>query len=229
MAVLLDTLLEITLYSGILFLVILVFKKIFHKHMSASLNYLVWMLLIVRLLTPVTIDSGLKLVVIPEDQTPVVQNEASISSSAMNINENLGNEAYIPQYQQHQSASSNATHLSDSETYPAVPVPHDVADWKTVAISIWAGGMALYFAYITMLHMRFRRIIKQSTVRAPSWVSDILEASKKELGIKANIRISIQSSMISPALTLSFHPALLMPEGIIRHMSHEQTETGHPA
>ena len=64
MASVLDVLLQITIYAGILFLVIVAFKKIFHKHISASLNYLVWALLIVRLLVPVTIESDLRLLAI---------------------------------------------------------------------------------------------------------------------------------------------------------------------
>ena len=75
MGTLLNTLLEITVYAGILFLVILIFKKVFRKHISASLNYAVWILLIVRLLMPVTIDSSIRLIVIPEDTAPVAQTE----------------------------------------------------------------------------------------------------------------------------------------------------------
>lgn len=73
MAMVPNILLEITIYSAILYVAILLFKKVFHKHISAILNYAIWGLLILRLLIPVTIDSGLHFFIIPEGTTQVVQ------------------------------------------------------------------------------------------------------------------------------------------------------------
>ena len=225
MANLLSTLLEITIYSGIILFIILAFKKIFRKAISASLNYLVWMLLIVRLLMPVTIDSGIKLFVLPAAQTPVVQAESGTRPDLGTQLENAGITGYSQQAKLLQNTLQDSFGVaSQANTTPAPASINSI--WETVAFWAWTGGMALYFAYIVLLQMRFRRMIRQSATTIPDWVFDMVEECKKDLGIKAKIGFSVQTSMISPSLTLSLCPALLLPESMIKHMSRKQIELG---
>ncbi|MCE5235955.1 MAG: M56 family metallopeptidase, partial [Eubacteriales bacterium] len=58
MKTIIDALLEISLYAAAIAAAILLFRRLFQKSISPSLQYLVWMLLIARLLLPVTIESG---------------------------------------------------------------------------------------------------------------------------------------------------------------------------
>jgi beta-lactamase regulating signal transducer with metallopeptidase domain len=63
----LNTLLEITIYSGVIFTAVMLLKKALRDKMSPMLHYAVWALLILRLLVPATIASPVHLFVIPAE------------------------------------------------------------------------------------------------------------------------------------------------------------------
>ena len=61
----LKALLEITIYSIVIFLTILLIKKAFHPRMSFMMHYCVWFILVLRLVVPVTIETSFNFVNLP--------------------------------------------------------------------------------------------------------------------------------------------------------------------
>lgn len=61
----LKALLEITIYSIVIFLTILLIKKAFHSRMSFMMHYCVWFILVLRLVVPVTIETSFNFVSLP--------------------------------------------------------------------------------------------------------------------------------------------------------------------
>ena len=61
----LEALLEITVFSTVIFCGIMLVKKLFQNRMSPLLHYGIWWILLLRLLLPVTVASPVRLVVIP--------------------------------------------------------------------------------------------------------------------------------------------------------------------
>ena len=57
-------LIEISVYAVVIFLLLLLFRRIFGKKMSPALRYALWFLLLVRLTVPVTFQTGLHLIVL---------------------------------------------------------------------------------------------------------------------------------------------------------------------
>lgn len=227
MTVLLNTLLEITGYSGLIFLVILTFKKVCCKHISASLNYVIWMLLIIRLLIPFTIDSNFRLIVIPAETTQEVQAKSDAGLEISHSTQS-GVAHYVPQPQpevmQHTLPSNDV--ISNNVNIPAKTAPAVHIDWKTVIALVWVLGIIGYFAYIITLNIRFRNVMKKSDKGVPPDVLTMVDACKKELGIKADIPVLLQKRMTTPAMTLLLKPMLLLPEGMILMMSRAQVELG---
>ena len=63
-------LLLVTVYSAVIFLAILLFKRVLGGRMSPRLHYALWLLLVLRLLLPVTPESPLRLITLPAVQAP---------------------------------------------------------------------------------------------------------------------------------------------------------------
>ncbi len=225
MAGLLSTFLETTVYSGILFIVILLFKKVFHKRISASLNYAVWILLVVRLLVPVTVDSNIRLFVIPEDAVPAVQTGTeAVSDFSFNTGTGTESTGHLSQSQQLQNTSTDVNTGSTESDTPVQAVSAVHIGWETALVFIWALGMIVYLTYIAFLHMRFRRVMKHSNSNVPYDVLAMVDECRKELKIRADIQVLLQSGMATPALTLSLRPVLLLPESMLGAMSYVQVE-----
>ncbi|MBR4079706.1 MAG: LCP family protein, partial [Christensenellaceae bacterium] len=65
----LETLLEITLYSAVIFGLIAAVKAIFKTKISPMLHYAVWAILVLRLILPVTLESPVHLITLPVQET----------------------------------------------------------------------------------------------------------------------------------------------------------------
>ncbi len=72
----LNYLLEISFYTILLFIIVLAIKKMFKDKMSPTLHFLIWFILIARFCIPFTIDSSLRLIVIPEKTVGAFQAQA---------------------------------------------------------------------------------------------------------------------------------------------------------
>lgn len=77
----LNRLLEISVYTVLLFLIVTAMKKIFGDKMSPTLHFVIWFILIARLCIPFTIDSGVRLIVIPENTISTFQASAGAAGS----------------------------------------------------------------------------------------------------------------------------------------------------
>ena len=73
----LNRLLEISVYAVLLFLIVIVIKKIFSRKMSPTLHFAIWFMLIARLCIPFTIESSIRLIVIPQETIKAFQTSAS--------------------------------------------------------------------------------------------------------------------------------------------------------
>lgn len=77
----LETLLEITLYSAVIFGLVAAVKAIFKKKLSPMLHYAVWALLVLRLILPVTLESPVHLITLPAQEKTVEEPAAEIPAA----------------------------------------------------------------------------------------------------------------------------------------------------
>ena len=76
-----NILIEISIYSAVITAFILLFRAAFKKRISPKVQYAMWLLLVLRLLLPVTIESGFHVEsLLPERPVPMVQEESIFDS-----------------------------------------------------------------------------------------------------------------------------------------------------
>ena len=218
-------LLEIIIYSVVLFGALLLFKKVFKKQLSAVMQYAVWFLLILRLLVPVTIDSGVRLFVMPQPQTQVIQ-ELEQPADANSANAPSGSN-YINQAEE--AAQSNPqpnlnAQIADQEKYDQIKNTNWKINWQWILIMVWAAGMGITFSYTAFLWTKLEHRLKKKGVFVSESIRILIGKCKKELGIKADIQTIIFGEIASPALTASIRPKLLLPYGIEEQMDAKQIE-----
>ena len=223
----LKTLLEITVYSAVLFVVVLTLKLIFKRQLSAPMHYLLWLLVVARLLVPVTFDSDWKLFVMPQEPAAVQPvAEASGEQAELNFKENTA----VTEYAQQPAAVINTQAAETGGQTGAVTTAAAATmkrvNWTAMAFYVWAAGMGIYFGALGWLHVRFRRIVRRGAADAPAWVAALTAACAAELGIRRRIRVCVQSGLSSPALTLSLNPRLLLPKSMLDSMSRAQIALG---
>lgn len=205
-------LLEVTVYSVILYTVIILFKKAFRKRISAVLNYAVWALLIFRLLIPVTINTGLSLFVIPEP-TPIVQ---KFDEQPPDNTEEL-----IPQVSSLSQISSIHHELEDksvkSDVEKITQAPQLKISWQMILVLIWALGVFACGVHMLRLWLKLQRRINRNGMNLPGDIKELTQSIKWQMGIKADIKVSAHEWLTTPALSASMRPKLLLPANMLQN------------
>ena len=217
---LLSILLEITVYSALIFCFIMLFKKLFGKHISPSLHYCIWLLLVLRLIMPVTIDSGFSLFTIPAESVPVSENVQAPAADTVNT------DIYAPD--ESISETSNNTIADFSRQSNGIPQPSVSAEsaatkpfnWSALLLYVWISGAALSILYLVWSYLYLKKRIGKSAVSPNAALSDIFHQCVRELGIKRNIRMVLQDEISSPALLV--FPVMLIPADIMQTMDKQQ-------
>ncbi len=219
MTTLLETLFEVTIYSAMVYGAILLFKKLFHKHISAAMNYAVWMLLVIRLLIPVTIDSGFSLIAVSVPEAPMVQGVDISKTTPSAIFGAADGE------QTQSQPTSYVEKASDNANAVKVAAPIQTAkmkiNWQTALVLLWSAGFVSCCGFSVASAIRLNRKIKYSRIEVPAYVLDIVEECKRNYKIKRDIKVTMHEWLNSPSLSASLRPRLLL-SGNLSAMSRQQ-------
>ncbi len=221
MTTILTALLDITLFSAVIFAAILIFQRLLRRRISAALNYAVWMLLILRLLVPVTIDSGWHAFTVPSPQAisagqmglePAAQTpQALVSGDA----EALGSSASVQPISgstDPQTGQKPSTDSYQNTQQPAIAKPFD---WTLLIAIIWAAGALGILTHTAIQWIRLNRRIARRSADIPEFVQTMADQCRRDLRIRRDIKISVQDWLISPALSASLKPTLLLPQSML--------------
>ncbi len=216
----LNILLEISIYSAVIYLAIMLLKKVFHNKLSPVLHYAVWMLLIIRLMIPFTIDSNIKLFVIPQAQeqqeTAADAESAAKSVLQQSITDSPSySEDYLPEYE----ANLAAPPVSDitASATSATALSWSIED---ILLAVWIAGAGISLLYIAFSYFMFRRRLKRDAAPVTKRVQVILEQCKREMHIDSKIKVIGIYNLGSPALFIS--STILMPMELLVSMSDKQ-------
>ncbi len=210
----LNTLLEITIYSTVITLAILLFRKLFAKRISPVLQYAVWTLLLVRLMLPVTLDSGFHFIILPQEQA-MVQPAEEITADKDLVNSGIASTDLTNTMQaQNTQPQPGQTTTPGYHADAASPVAQKAAahfDWAILVTCIWLSGIAGSLAYSATRTVQMNRSLRRNRIATPQWMAEMAEGCRKEAGIKCSIPVIVQQTIDSPALTASLRPRILIP------------------
>lgn len=207
MKAIVDALLETSLYAAVVAGAILLFRALFHKSISPRLQYLAWLLLILRLLLPVTIESGFHVgSLFPQPAIEAVSAQAPAPGA-------------VPAVQPSQAdAPTQAAHAPISPIPRAeTPAPATKkADWYAVAFGVWLSGMGLFALWMGFVKLRFYRRMRAHRLETPAEAAALYAACQKELGIKRPMPLWVVDATISPGIVHFAGPVLLLPAALLQ-------------
>ena len=202
-------LIEISIYAIVIYLLLLLFRKIFGKKMSPALRYALWFLLLIRLTVPVTFQTGLHLIVLKE----TVKTEPPFFVTVE------------PQQQQQETSpvpyQADETPEPVMQTDSAVPGQPSGNSRKQVKVSVWQAVLWIWIAGIAVMTARFIRIrillqrrLKETASDPDSRLSREFRLLSEIMGIRRKIGLICVRDITSPALTIGMHPEVLLPTSL---------------
>ena len=200
----LSTLLEISVYATVLILAILLFRSLFYSKISPKLQYLLWSLVILRLMIPVTLESGFH--VEPLFPAPVAAAATSTPVVAVTPAPVLTQTEPAPYAAEQDPAPAAAA--PQVETPAPEPIP-----WQAILFFAWVSGAILSLAFTSFARFRFARRLRRSAVPSSETAKLLFSGCMASLGIRGNLLLLTTRMAISPSLTmLSGKSVLILPD-----------------
>ncbi len=200
-----DALVQVALYSAAITAGILLFRFIFKNRISSKLQYLMWWLLILRLLMPVTPDIGLHFNL--QDMLLKQAHQAELPTPAPVLD-------VAP-------ASVPSTQPSYDSVTPAVQPNTDVApsqhvnpakstDWYSIVFVVWLLGAIGFLGWLIFVKLRYYESLQHLMAGGPREAYELYDRCCKELCVKP-LPLWIVNKSMSPGIAFFGEPVLLVP------------------
>lgn len=197
---LLSVLLEVTVYSAVIFAAIVLFKRLLKDKISPVLHLAVWLMLILRLLLPVTFDASVHFIRIPGEIVQIDSGAGDITTS-QTAEEFLTKSGEAGQTANASPAVSAAASQTREEERIQTPVlAGEPVNWPAILIVIWTAGMAVFAAMAVSGYIRLRRNLRQSVIPSTERLEALFNECKSELRIRGRVKLRVQRFAQSPAL-----------------------------
>lgn len=202
----LTRLLEITVYSAVLMLAVLLVRYLLRRWLSPALKYALWFIVLLRLLVPVTLESGFHLISLPQNQTPTVALQP-VGTTAEPIVD-----AAAPSAEPEPAADAPAGMQTVTDSPRVSAKPLTLWQWLLIA---WAVGFGLVLAAHLTLSLQLNRRVKQLGCPPGERTQALYREVKQGMRIRADVPIVLMADIKSPALTVQLRPKLLLPDRLL--------------
>ena len=148
----LNRLLEISIYSGVIFIVTMLLKTVFKHKMSPFLHFAVWSVFLLRLIIPVTFESPVHLSFLPAEAVTTAGAVQSTASAADDFNFATTAPVSDAEVQQpvHMESTAAMTQAPSGEQPAAAaiqPVQPVQLTLPQILLIIWLGGVLVGLIY----------------------------------------------------------------------------------
>lgn len=200
-----DALVQVALYSAAITAGILLFRFIFKNRISSKLQYLMWWLLILRLLMPVTPDIGLHFNL--QDMLLKQAHQAELPTPAPVLDVAP---ASVPNTQPSYDSVTPAVQ-PDTDVAPSQHVnPAKSADWYSIVFVIWLLGAIGFLGWLIFVKLRYYESLQHLMAGGPREVYELYDRCCKELCVKP-LPLWIVNKSMSPGIAFFGEPVLLVP------------------
>ena len=200
-----DALVQVALYSAAITAGILLFRVIFKNRISSKLQYLMWWLLILRLLMPVTPDIGLHFNL--QDMLLKQAHQAELPTPAP-VRDVAP--ASVPSTQSSYESVAPAVQ-PDTDVAPSQHVnPAKSTDWYSIVFVVWLLGAIGFLGWLIFVKLRYYESLQHLMAGGPREVYELYDRCCKELGVKP-LPLWIVNKSMSPGIAFFGEPVLLVP------------------
>ena len=200
-----DALVQVALYSAAITAGILLFRFILKNRISSKLQYLMWWLLILRLLMPVTPDIGLHFNL--QDMLLKQAHQAELPTPAPVLDVAP---ASVPNTQSSYESVAPAVQ-PNTDVAPSQHVnPAKSTDWYSIVFVVWLLGAIGFLGWLIFVKLRYYESLQHLMAGGPREVYELYDRCCKELGVKP-LPLWIVNKSMSPGIAFFGEPVLLVP------------------
>ena len=224
-----DWVIETSVMASVLVGLILCVKVLLRNKLSSRWHYLLWMILIVRLLLPWAPDSSYSMYSLLSygyKTTTFAQNQPVIYSKNERVHEmeNIQNTSAVIE------ETSSTDHTPQTTKKPIVEPVHNEKQkdtslsFYTIASCIWVMGVIILGFTTYLINRRLYSYIQQQPIITEERVVNIFEKCKSSMSIQQNIPLLLAGKISSPTVFGFFRPKVLMSSVHLSRLNEQQLQ-----
>lgn len=192
-----------SLSTGIFILLVMAIIKLLGEKMNVRIKNALWVLILIKLLIPVSDHIDLNLFsILNQRYLTLVQSEQIVTSGSTGMSQ--------PLLDMNSSMTDEVPENRDNNDFlPAI---------LQIASVIWLAGIVLLSIFLLITNYNFRRKILGATNTGDEKTLALMQTLKANLSIKQEIRVEINDRIKSPCITGIIKPTIYIPEYIL-HIS----------
>lgn len=177
-------------------------QRILNKRLSPRWNYLIWIILIIKLIIPFGPKSDIS--IFNKVDILNISQDRYIEETMKDINQSQGTNNIIEQkIPIQENASNQFTDNKENINY----TKYIAMIWIAIAINI--------FIFIIITFVLLNINLRKSSIDANERINSILIKAKEEINVKINIKLVVSRYISTPALTGVIVPKILIPYNMI--------------
>ena len=140
-------------------------KKCLGSRMSAFLHYTVWMVLVIRLLMPVTVTSPFHFFEVPAQSAALAVSEQTAAQTYQPAEMPSAFTADTDAAQvQASSTAENENGQNTAQSTPAAVKIQTSLTWQQIVVIVWLAGTGICLAYIAAVFLTLREGLKETAL-----------------------------------------------------------------
>ena len=198
---------------SVLFGILLLVRGVLRKRLSAVWQYVLWMVVLIKLVIPFGWESALS----PAGWFPQPPEPAAVVEEIDPVTDPMPViDPFIAPEHGEPAAASDAglPDMPSANNETAAPPAARSLTWAQWAMIIWGAGAAVTTGWLLLCLYQVRGRILRRRIQVPDPVLQVFAACKQALNIRRPISIRMQTAVPVPAITGVFRPVLILPAGI---------------
>ena len=197
--------LSATIYGSIAGIVILVIKVLMKNKLNKKYAYLLWMILIIKLVMPFGPESSFSLF----NQIPIKIN----SQVNMNNNSNINEYTIDTDYEGHSSKNTSQEAII-TQSASIINNESEKSIFINVIPLVWISGAVLTSVSYTVIYLHFMENIRKKENIKYDYLESVLNGCKEKLHIKRKINIVVDDMINSPSLIGIWKIRIIIPNNL---------------
>ncbi|WP_020061320.1 M56 family metallopeptidase [Bacillus sp. 123MFChir2] len=199
--------LESSLMASILVGIILFIKLVLKNKLTPRWQYIVWIIVIFRLLLPSAPESSYSIynIFLPNREIPPTVNVSTVNYEKTNVS----GKAVTIERGKGSFTQSKSHHKNYSSVYKIV-------------LYVWLFGVVCFGIFMIVLNKRVYMYIKKQPLITEKRIINLLEHCKRTMSIKRNIPIVVSGNISSPTVLGFIKPRILLSENHMRMLDDDQ-------
>jgi beta-lactamase regulating signal transducer with metallopeptidase domain/uncharacterized GH25 family protein len=220
---------KVSAQAAVLVLVVLAVQWLFRKQLTSSWRAALWMLVMIRLLLPISLSSGTSIFnLVPSLKAPPIGASARGGQAPGPSSPRSTIAVIQPSFteierSQMESATLDAPVIHESISTPLATTPSPLRpSWPKVLLAIWLLGVASLSFTVLFFSLKIGHKLRVVSRVSDEATLNLFAQCREELGITQELQLFETSHLSTPALHGFLRPRLLLPNGFIHSFSSDQ-------